>query len=50
MKNVDFNYVMLGAAVGFFFAAVAVAQTTDQIWRNIYDSANTAIRINVVAS
>ena len=31
------------------FWAIAWAITTDEIWRNIYDSTNTAIRLNQVA-
>lgn len=31
-------------------AMAAYAITTDQIWQNVYDAANTALRINIVAS
>jgi hypothetical protein len=31
------------------FWAIAWALTVDQIWQNVYDSSNTAIRINQVA-
>lgn len=44
----------LALAIGFFvtlaFYAVGWALTIDQIWNNVYDSANQAIRLNVVAS
>jgi hypothetical protein len=41
-------------AVGFIvtlaFYAIGWAITVDQIWQNVYDSANTALRLIVVAS
>lgn len=40
-------------ALTFFMSLIAMAAyavTTDEIWRAVYDSANTALRINIVAS
>lgn len=37
----------------FFLSLIAMAAyavTTDEVWRNVYDAANTALRINIVAS
>lgn len=31
-------------------AMAAYAVTTDEVWRAVYDSANEALRINIVAS
>lgn len=43
----------IALAVGFIvtlaFYAIGWAITIDQIWQNVYDSANQALRLNVVA-
>lgn len=40
-------------ALSFFLTLIAMAAyaiTADEFWRSVYDSANTAIRVNIVAS
>lgn len=42
--------IMLGMfLVTLALAAIAYAITTDQIWQKVYDSSNTALRVNQVA-
>lgn len=39
-------------ALSFFITLIAMAAyavTTDEVWRNVYDSVNTALRVNIVA-
>lgn len=38
----------LGFLIGLAFWAVAWALTVDQIWNNVYDATNKAIRLNQV--
>lgn len=42
--------LVVGFVVTLAIFAIAWAITVDQIWQNVYDSANTAIRLNVVLS
>lgn len=44
----DKRFFVAGVVAGLLFCAVVWAITVDQIWRNVYDSTNTAIRINQV--
>ena len=47
--KLDRKWFVAGILAGLFVAAVAGAVTVDQIWTNVYDSANNALRINQVA-
>jgi hypothetical protein len=44
----DKKFFLLGVLSGLIFAVAAWAITSDQIWQHVYDSTNTAIRINQV--
>jgi hypothetical protein len=50
MKRIEINRKALGIAFVVTLAcwAIAWAITVDEVWRNVYDSANTALRINQV--
>lgn len=49
MKRQDKIALFVGFIVTLAFYAIGWAITVDQIWQNVYDSANTALRLNVVA-
>lgn len=40
-------------ALSFFLSLLGMAAyaiTTDEVWRNVWDAANSALRVNIVAS
>ena len=47
--KIDRKWVLIGALIGALVTAVAYAKTTEQIWHLVYDSTNTALRVNQVA-
>lgn len=46
--RVNVKALIAGIVFGVMAAVVAWALTTDQIWNNVYDSSNQAIRIRSV--
>lgn len=44
MKRSDFRWLGFGFVVALIVATVAFAATTDQILRDVYDEANSALR------
>jgi hypothetical protein len=51
MKRIEINRKALGIAFIVTLAcwAIAWAVSVEEIWRNVYDSSNQALRINEVA-
>lgn len=47
--KIDRKWILIGALVGCLVTAVAYAKTINQIWQLVYDSGNTALRVNQVA-
>jgi len=47
--RLDKKWLFIGLMSGLVFAAVVYAQTAGQILQTVYDSANTALRVNQVA-
>lgn len=43
------KWLLIGVLVGLVTAGVALAKSVNQIWQAVYDSGNTAIRVNQVA-
>ncbi len=43
------KWLLFGVIIGLVAAGVAYAQTVNQILNSVYDSSNTALRINQVA-
>lgn len=43
------KWLVFGILTGLLIAVSAWAITTNQIWQNVYDSSNTALRLNIVA-
>lgn len=41
--------LIAGFVLGLIISAISWAITVDQIWNSVYDSSNTALRINQVA-
>lgn len=48
MMKFDKRFFVAGVIAGLLFSVVVWAITVDQIWVKVYDSANTALRINQV--
>ena len=48
--RLDKKWLFIGLLSGLAFAAMVYAQTAGQILQTVYDSSNTALRINVVTS
>ena len=46
--RLDKKWFVIGILLGLSFAAVAYAQTTNQIWQAIYNSAAHTIRVTAV--
>lgn len=44
----DKRFFVAGVIAGLLFSVAVWAITVDQIWNKVYDSTNTAIRINQV--
>ena len=47
--RIDRKWLVIGLLSGLLFSAVAYAKTVSQIWNLVYDSSNTALRVNQVA-
>lgn len=47
--KIDGKSLAAGFVIGLAFWAIAWATTVDQIWSNVYDATNHAIRLNQVA-